>query len=124
MIRVHVNASNVDTTDCNVAVLDVEPDADVQSVIWRAACLLDRGGRISVMVDYGQICEYASLADVPRPVLRVYWWVYTTSATGYEWHAKANSKDEALKAKAARLELWPDVTVTITRVTVRPKRAR
>lgn len=123
MTNVRVNASNVDDTDCNIAIIDVAPGVDVQSVIWRAARLLDAGGKITAMVDYEDVREYASLADVPRPVLRVYWRVEARRPQGNDVAVGYHDTIGAAK-KSARA--WRKVKriVTVTRMVVRPRGAR
>lgn len=68
MICINVHAANIDDTILNRAIFSVASQNDVQSAIWRAACLLDQGGRITSWVDRKDFQRYASLADVPRPV--------------------------------------------------------
>lgn len=129
MICVHVDAMTEDDKDLSYAIMDVASPDDVPLAVWRAACLLDRGGRITVNIDEKDFREYARLADVPRPVLRVYWRVTTLhrNRDGYrgDTHEFTTLRraDAWARARSTRLA-WPQATVTVTRVTVRPKRAR
>jgi hypothetical protein len=123
MIRVEVFAKSPDGTRASNAMFFVDSEGEVASAVWRAACLIDLGGSIDAWGPVSLWGAWAKLDHVPRPVLRVYWRVYPKRARGnaersIERATLEEAEDTALVwRKAKRFD-------KITRVTVRPKRAK